>query len=53
MARQKCEHRHEKKNSEVTDFPDSFVWLWKMTKKMEKKINACEMWIWRKMQRIS
>jgi len=24
-----------------------------MTKKMEKKINACEMWIWRKMQRIS
>src|SRR6218665_2215379 len=25
---------------------------WTMTKKMEKKINACEMWIWRKMQRI-
>src|SRR6218665_1562035 len=24
-----------------------------MTKKMEKKINACEMWIWRKMQRTS
>src|SRR6218665_3601830 len=24
-----------------------------MTKKMERKINACEMWIWRKMQRIS
>jgi len=24
-----------------------------MTKKMEKKTNACEMWIWRKMQRIS
>ena len=24
-----------------------------MTKKMGKKINACEMWIWRKMQRIS
>jgi len=24
-----------------------------MTKKMEKMINACEMWIWRKMQRIS
>ena len=24
-----------------------------MTKKMEKEINACEMWIWRKMQRIS
>ena len=24
-----------------------------MTKKMEKKINACEMWIWQKMQRIS
>ena|SRR6218665_372343 len=26
---------------------------WTMTNKMEKKINACEMWIWRKMQRIS
>ena len=26
---------------------------WTMTKKMGKKINACEMWIWRKMQRIS
>ena len=26
---------------------------WTMTKKMKKKINACEMWIWRKMQRIS
>jgi Reverse transcriptase (RNA-dependent DNA polymerase) len=26
---------------------------WTMTKKMRKKINACEMWIWRKMQRIS
>ena len=26
---------------------------WTMTKKMEKKINACEMWIWRKMLRIS
>ena len=24
-----------------------------MTKKMEKKINACDMWIWRKMRRIS
>jgi len=24
-----------------------------MTKKMGKKINSCEMWIWRKMQRIS
>src|SRR3984885_5231776 len=24
-----------------------------MTKNLEKKINACEMWIWRKMQRIS
>src|SRR6218665_381297 len=26
---------------------------WTMTKKMKNKINACEMWIWRKMQRIS
>ena len=24
---------------------------WTMTKKTGKKINACEMWIWRKMQR--
>ena len=27
MARQTREHRHEKKDSEITDFPDSFVWL--------------------------
>jgi hypothetical protein len=26
---------------------------WTITKSMEKKINACEMWIWRKMLRIS
>ena len=26
---------------------------WTKTKNMEKKINACEMWIWRKMLRIS
>src|SRR6218665_1182179 len=26
---------------------------WTMTKKIEKKVNACEMWIWRKMQRLS
>jgi len=26
---------------------------WTLTKKMEKKINACESWIWRKMLRIS
>ena len=26
---------------------------WTVTKKMGKKINACVMWIWRKMQRIS
>src|SRR6218665_2326119 len=26
---------------------------WTMTRKLEKKINACEMWIWRKIQRIS
>src|SRR6218665_2572848 len=26
---------------------------WTMTKKMEKKINACEMWIWKMIQRIS
>ena len=27
MTRQEHEHRHEKKDSEVTDFPDSSVWL--------------------------
>ena len=27
MMRQTHEHRNEKKDSEVTDFPDSFVWL--------------------------
>src|ERR1700733_4733779 len=26
---------------------------WTKTQRMEKKINACEMWIWRKMLRIS
>jgi len=26
---------------------------WTVTKKMERMINACEMWVWRKMQRIS
>src|SRR5688572_535289 len=26
---------------------------WTMTKNLKKKINACEMWIWRKMLRIS
>jgi len=45
----------QKKDSEDTDFPDSSVWLWDVDndKKMGKKINACEVWIWRKMQRIS
>ena len=55
MVRQTREHRH-KKDSEVTDFPDSFAWLSGNVdndKEYGKKIIACEMWIWRKMQRIS
>ena len=28
MARQTREHKHEKKDSKDTDFPDSSVWLW-------------------------
>jgi len=55
ITRQTREHKHEKKDSKDTDFPDSSVWLWDVDndKKMEKEIKACEMWIWRKMQRIS
>src|SRR6218665_593643 len=55
MARQTREHRHKKKDSENTNFPDSTVWLRDVDNDKEngKKINACEMWIWRKMQRIS
>jgi len=45
----------KKKDSEDTDFLNSPVWLWDVDNDKEngKKINACEMWIWRKMQRIS
>src|SRR6218665_3352204 len=48
MARQTREHRHKKRIVRTLIFE-----TWTMTKKMEKKINSCEMWIRRKMQRIS
>src|SRR6218665_1029963 len=55
MARQALEHRHKKRIVRTLIFPTVLYGceMWTMTKKMEKKINACEMWIWRKMQRIS
>src|SRR6218665_3347897 len=57
MARQTLEHRHKKRIVRTLIFPTVLyiceTWTMTMTKKMEKKINACEMWIWRKMQRIT
>src|SRR6218665_3079807 len=55
MARQTHKHRHKKRIVRTLIFPTVLYGseTWTMTKKMEKKINACEMWIWRKMQRIS
>ena len=55
MARQTCEHRHEKRIVRSLIFPTVLYGceMWTMTKTMEKKVNACEMWIWKKMQRIS
>src|SRR6218665_3354108 len=54
MARQTREHKHKKRIVRTLIFPTVLYGCetWTMTKKMEKKINACEMWIWRKMQRI-
>jgi len=55
MTRQTCEHRHEKRIVRSLIFPTVLYGceMWTMTKTMEKKVNACEMWIWKKMQRIS
>src|SRR6218665_2861046 len=58
MARQTHEHRHKKRIVRTLIFPTVLYGCerWTMTKKIGKKINACEMWnlwIWRKMQRIS
>ena len=55
MARQTREHKYEKRIVRTLIFPTVLYGCetCTMTKKMEKKINACEMWIWRKMQRIS
>src|SRR6218665_3644625 len=55
MARQTHEHRHKKRIVRILIFKTVVYGCetWTMTKKMAKKINACEMCIWRKMQRIS
>src|SRR6218665_3081851 len=55
MARQKREHRHKKRIVRTLIFPTVLYGCetWTMRKKMEKNTNTCEMWIWRKMQRIS
>src|SRR6218665_2147472 len=54
MARQTREHKHQKRIVRTPIFPTVLYGCetWTMTKKMGEKINACEMWIWRKMQRI-
>ena len=55
MARQTREHRRKKRIVRTLILLTVLYGCetWTMTKKMEKKINTCEMWIWRKMQRIS
>src|ERR1043165_8784519 len=55
MEGQTCEYRHEKRLLKALIIPTITYGseTWTMTKKMRKKINACEMYIWRKMQRIS
>src|SRR6218665_1355048 len=55
MARQTREHTNEKRIVRSLIFPTVLYGCetWTMTKKMEKKMHTCEMWIWRKMQRIS
>src|SRR6218665_377824 len=45
MARQTREHRHKKMDSENINFFLYGCEMCTMTEKMEKKINACEMWI--------
>src|SRR6218665_3942504 len=52
MVRQTREHKHKKRIVRTLIFPTVLYGCetWTMTKKMKKKINACE--IWRKMQRI-
>src|SRR6218665_704241 len=54
MARQTREHRHKKRIMRTLIFP-TVLYGCEMDNDKEngKKINACEMWIWRKMQRIS
>ena len=55
MERWACEYRYEKRLVRALIIPTVLYGCetWTMTKKMRKKINACEMWIWRKMLRIS
>src|SRR6218665_410730 len=55
IARQTREHRYKERIMRSLIFPTVLYAceMRTMTKKLGKKINACEMWIWRKMQRIS
>src|SRR3984885_13739758 len=55
MEGQTSQHRHQKRLVRAMIFLTVLYGCetWTMTKNLEKKINACEMWIWRKMQRIS
>ena len=55
MARQTREHKHEKRIVRTLIFLTVLYGCetWTMTQKMEKKINACEMWIWRKIKKVS
>jgi len=44
MARQTREHSREKKDSEETDFPKSFVWLWDVDNDKESGKKDQHMW---------
>jgi len=44
MARQTREHRHERKDSEVTNFPDSIIWLWDVDNDKENGNKDQRMW---------
>ena len=55
MEGQTRNHKHKKRLVKAMIFPTVLYGCetWTLTKNLEKRINACEMWKWRKMQRIS
>ena len=55
MERQTCQRKYKKRLMRAMIFPTILYGCetWTMTENFEKKINACKMWMWRKMQRIS